>query len=69
MAAAHPRLADARAPVADQRAPAALTRAIIQFKCWLEQAEEGWQVYHIAACHDGLTNAMTAVEKTTGYRF
>ena len=69
LVAAHRRLAVARALVADQRAPAALARAITQFECWMEQAEEGWQVDHIAACRDGFTNAMTAVEKTTGYRF
>ena len=40
-----------------------------QFECWLEQAEEGWQLDHIAACHRGFTQAMTALEKTTGYRF
>ena len=69
LVSAHRRLAVARALVADQRAPAALARAITQFECWMEQAEEGWQVDHIAACRDGFTNAMTAVEKTTGYRF
>ena len=55
LVAAYRRLAAARALAADQRAPAELARAVTQFECWLEQAEEGWQLDHIAACHTGFT--------------
>ena len=39
-------------------APHMSARAQAQFDCWVEQAEEGHQTDHIAACRTGFLNAM-----------
>lgn len=40
-----------------------LARAIASFDCWVEQAEEGWQTEHIAACQAGFNDALASLEK------
>ncbi|HCP01578.1 MAG: hypothetical protein CL573_03230 [Alphaproteobacteria bacterium] len=43
-----------------------LAKAITSFDCWVEQAEEGWQNDHIAACRAAFNNALGSLEKKTG---
>ncbi|UUX48245.1 hypothetical protein NUH88_12550 [Nisaea acidiphila] len=43
-------------------APHASARAQAQFDCWVEQAEEGHQQAHIAACRDGFLDAMLEID-------
>ena len=57
------RLMNAMHGGAAQAAPVPLARAQVQFDCWVEQAAEGWQSRHIAACRDGFMTAMARVEE------
>lgn len=50
-------------PGAQLRAPAALGRAQVEFDCWVEQAEEGWQTAEIAACQTGFDTATAEVRE------
>lgn len=43
-----------------------LAKAITSFDCWIEQAEEGWQTDHIAACQTAFNDALSALEKQKG---
>jgi OOP family OmpA-OmpF porin len=43
-------------------APHASARAQAQFDCWVEQAEEGHQTEHIAACREGFLDAMLEID-------
>ena len=43
-----------------------LARAITSFDCWIEQAEEGWQTDHIAACQTAFNDALTGLEAKLG---
>ncbi|WP_420402634.1 hypothetical protein [Nisaea sp.] len=43
-------------------APHASARAQAQFDCWVEQAEEGHQQAHIAACREGFLDAMLEID-------
>jgi len=45
-------------------APHASARAQAQFDCWVEQAEEGHQQAHIAACREGFLDAMLEIDAT-----
>ncbi|WP_193185943.1 hypothetical protein [Nisaea sediminum] len=45
-------------------APHASARAQAQFDCWVEQAEEGHQTEHIAACREGFLDAMLEIDAT-----
>lgn len=39
-----------------------LARAITSFDCWVEQAEEGWQIDHISACQASFNDALGELE-------
>jgi OOP family OmpA-OmpF porin len=43
-----------------------LASAITSFDCWIEQAEEGWQDDHIAACQKAFNDALAALESSKG---
>ena len=43
-----------------------LARAITSFDCWIEQAEEGWQTDHIAACQTAFNDALEGLEAKKG---
>jgi outer membrane protein OmpA-like peptidoglycan-associated protein len=43
-----------------------LASAITSFDCWIEQAEEGWQDDHIAACQKAFNDALTSLEGRKG---
>lgn len=51
------------------RHPEAMAEAVTAFDCWLEQAEEGWQTDHIAACQQRFEEAVQALADESGYRF
>lgn len=38
--------------------PADLAQAQTQFDCWIQEQEEGWQLWHIQMCRDGFEAAM-----------
>jgi OOP family OmpA-OmpF porin len=40
-----------------------LAKAITSFDCWVEQAEEGWQIDHIAACQTSFNDALGELEQ------
>ncbi len=43
-----------------------LAKAITSFDCWVEQAEEGWQTEHIAACQSAFDEALVGFQEQTG---
>ncbi|WP_323797579.1 hypothetical protein [Nisaea sp.] len=49
-------------------APHATARAQAQFDCWVEQAEEGHQRTHIAACREGFLDAMLEIDAVVAAR-
>ena len=48
--------------------PKALATAITSFDCWIEQAEEGWQNDHIAACKDAFNGSIRSIEEQIGVK-
>lgn len=44
------------------RAPALAATAQVKYDCWIEQAEEGWQADHIAACRKDFYTALESLE-------
>ena len=40
--------------------------AVVGFDCWIEQAEEGWQVDHIQLCRDRFNTAMEGIQEKVG---
>jgi OOP family OmpA-OmpF porin len=62
LVSARQRLMSALAAGAATKAPAAAARAQVNYDCWVEQQEEGWQFDHINACKDGFWRAMQVVE-------
>lgn len=52
------KLVDALSKGAPSIAPGLAANAQTKFDCWVEQAEEGWQKDHIAACREGFESAM-----------
>ncbi len=61
-AAARARLMAALDAGGRTRNPNTAARAQVNYDCWLEQLEEGWQTDHIAACHDRFEKALAALE-------
>jgi OOP family OmpA-OmpF porin len=55
---AHDSLAGVLAGGAAAGKPGAAARAVAGYECWLEQAEEGHQLDHIAACKDQFNKAI-----------
>lgn len=47
---------------ARERLPDQAARAQALFDCWVEQQVEGWQTDHIAACRDGFSAALAALD-------
>jgi OOP family OmpA-OmpF porin len=62
LGSARQRLMSALAAGAATKAPAAASRAQVNYDCWVEQQEEGWQFDHINACKDGFWRAMQVLE-------
>ena len=48
---------------ATTKAPKAVARAQVEYDCWAEQAEEGFQYNDIAACRNGFIQAMMVVDR------
>ena len=48
--------------------PEMAAEAVVGFDCWMEQAEEGWQVDHIQACRDRFNIAMNGIRKRLASR-
>ena len=46
--------------------PEMAAEAVVGFDCWMEQAEEGWQVDHIQACRDRFNIAMNGIQEEVG---
>jgi OOP family OmpA-OmpF porin len=61
--AARARINGALAAGASQKVPQALARAQVEYDCWVEQSEEGWQYNDIAACRNGFVQAMMVVDR------
>ncbi|MGE3935134.1 MAG: OmpA family protein [Rhodospirillaceae bacterium] len=61
--AAHARLHQAIAKGGGAKAPQAMARAQVEYDCWVEQAEEGWQYNDIASCRNGFVQAMMVVDR------
>jgi OmpA-OmpF porin, OOP family len=60
------RLASRLSNGADNDAPALAANAQVSFDCWVEQAEEGDQPTHIAACRDQFNSAMARADAPSG---
>jgi OOP family OmpA-OmpF porin len=46
--------------------PEMAAEAVVGFDCWMEQAEEGWQVDHIKLCRDRFNIAMDGIQEKVG---
>ena len=46
--------------------PEMAAEAVVGFDCWIEQAEEGWQVDHIQLCRDRFNTAMDDIQEKVG---
>jgi len=46
----------------DRIEPEATAEALVAFDCWVEQAEEGWQLDHIKSCQDRFEAALSGIE-------
>jgi len=62
--AARARLNTAIANGGAQKVPQAMARAQVEYDCWVEQAEEGWQYNDIASCRNGFVHAMMVVDRS-----
>ena len=60
---ARKRLAALLARDAADRSPQLAAKAQASYDCWLEQLEEGWQVDHIAACHNNFQTSVITLER------
>jgi OmpA-OmpF porin, OOP family len=60
------RLASRLSNGADDDAPTLAADAQVSFDCWVEQAEEGDQPTHIAACRDQFNSAMARADAPSG---
>jgi len=58
----HGRLVSALGAGAIEKAPVQVALAQAKFDCWVEQQQEGWQTWDIAACRDAYMAAMRDVD-------
>lgn len=49
--------------------PQAMAEAVTALDCWIEQAEEGWQIADIAACKQRFRTALQQLTADSGYHF
>lgn len=60
---ARKRLSALMARGAAETHPRQAAKAQAAYDCWMEQLEEGWQMDHIAACHDAFQTAVLRLER------
>lgn len=60
---ANKRLSALMARGAAKTHPRQAAKAQAAYDCWVEQVEEGWQIDHIAACHDAFQTAAVHLER------
>ena len=60
---ARKRLAALLARDAAGRSPQLAAKAQASYDCWLEQMEEGWQLDHIASCHNNFQKSVIKLER------
>jgi OOP family OmpA-OmpF porin len=65
---AYSRLQSALSLKTDRLEPETTAEAVAAFDCWVEQAEEGWQVEHIKNCKDRFSAAMDKIQSNLGLK-
>ncbi len=63
---AHARLRLALQLQTDKIEPEDTAEAVAAFDCWVEQAEEEWQIQHIKACEDRFHGAIGQIQQKLG---
>lgn len=62
---AHARLMTALGGEAPGKHPLVLADAQTSYDCYLQEAQEGYQLLHIQRCHDGFETAMATINRPT----
>ena len=63
---AHARLRSALRLQTDKIEPEDTAEAVAAFDCWVEQAEEKWQIQHIKVCEDRFHEAIGQIQQKLG---